>query len=164
MGTDALAAIAFAPMPGTLQASQDTSLSTHLQFAKAATAAGKSWAGNAVAAVVSGGLGSLQLAHAESAAQQMLATRCPQSLSPDPQKPYNTRRQAANILLGASQSLTPLVARSLAKKGLAGPLLQVRHPMLLLMSCGLEECRSSCELLLVGLMQVTCASCCRSAR
>jgi hypothetical protein len=100
------------------------------QFAGAAAAAGKPWAGDAVAALVLGGLGCLRLARAEAAAQQAPAVDAPSSTSPDPRKPHNTRRQGASILLGASQSLTPLVARTLASKGLARTLLQVRSPVL----------------------------------
>ena len=101
-----------------------------MQFAGAAAAAGKPWAGDAVAALVLGGLGCLQLARAEATAQQAPAADTASSTLPDPRKPHNTRRQGASILLGASQSLTPLVARTLANKGLARPLLQVRNPVL----------------------------------
>ena len=98
----------------------------HVQYAAAAAAAGESWAGNAFAALISGGLGCLKLADAESAAQQALP-RSPQGTDgqPDSRKPYQTRHQGANILHGISCSLTLQVAQSLAERGMVGPLLQV---------------------------------------
>jgi hypothetical protein len=100
----------------------------HVQYAGTAAAAGMSWAANVFAPVISGGLGCLRLANAESAAQAVLQrTQRPQSANrqPDPQKPYKTWRQGAHILHVISRSLTPQVAQSLAKRGLVGPLLQV---------------------------------------
>ena len=98
----------------------------HVQYAATAAAAGESWAGNAFAALIVGGLGCLKLADAESAAQQALP-RSPQRTDgqPDLRKPYQIRHQGANILHGVSCSLTLQVAQSLAKRGLVGPLLQV---------------------------------------
>jgi hypothetical protein len=96
-----------------------------VQFVKDGAAAGKPWVGNAVAALVCGGLSSLRLAHAEATAQQILAMHHPPSALPQPRDTYDVRRQGGSILLGASQCLTPLVTRTLTKKGLARPLLQV---------------------------------------
>jgi hypothetical protein len=95
----------------------------HVQYAATAAAASKSWAGNAFAALISGGLGCLKLADAESAAQEALP-RSPQG-QPDSQKPYQTRGQGAYILHVISRSLAPQMAQSLAKRGLVGTLLQV---------------------------------------
>ncbi len=98
----------------------------HVQYAATAAAAGKSWAGDAFAALISGGLGCLKLANAESAAQEALP-RSPQGTDRqlDSRKPYQTRHQGANILHGISCSMTQQVAQSLAERGLVGPLLQV---------------------------------------
>ena len=123
-----------------------------VQYAAAAAAAGKSWAGNAVAALISGGLGCLRLADAESAAQAALPrTPLRTSKQPDSQKPYQTRRGGANILQGASRSLTSQVLQSLGKRGLAGTLLQVRALFcfcwLWLVSCGLPALAGNVRLL-----------------
>ena len=78
-----------------------------------------------MAALVRAALGSLQLAHAEAAAQEARHSATPGAAQPDPRKPHETRHQAASILLGASQGMTPPVSRALASQGLVGPLLQV---------------------------------------
>jgi hypothetical protein len=88
--------------------------------------AGRLWAGNAIASLVQGSLGILRLAHAEAAAQAASSLTATAAEQPNPRKPHETRALAANILRGAAQGLTPLVTRTLTKRGLIGPLLQVR--------------------------------------
>ena len=113
-----------------LSCRHDKSMSiSHVQYAGTAAAAGMSWAGNVFAPVISGGLGCLRLAHAESAAQAVLQ-RSPHKANRqlDSRKPYQTWRRGANILHNISRSLTPQVAQSLAKRGLVEPLLQVCTP------------------------------------
>lgn len=96
------------------------------QYGDAAAAEGLSWAGDAVAAPVRGGLGSSRLADAEAKAQwAWRLKRTPGTVAPDPCKPLNTRRLGASILEGVARGMTPPVARTLAERGLVGPLLQV---------------------------------------
>ena len=105
------------------------------QYGNTAAAEGPLWAGDAVAALMRGALGSLRLAHAEAEAQRAWhANRTPGTATPDPCKPLDTRRLGASILEGVAQGMTPSVACTLAERGLVGPLLQVgpHEPMQIL--------------------------------
>jgi hypothetical protein len=97
------------------------------------------WAGDAVAALVRGGLGSLRLADAEAKAQwAWRLKRPPGTAAPDPCKPLDTRRLGAGILEGIARGMTPPMACTLAERGLVGPLLQVGpvHPCRSCTMCG----------------------------
>jgi hypothetical protein len=96
-----------------------------LQGANAAAARGKPWAADAVAALVRGGLGSLNLAHAECAAQLALPLETPQAAKPDLGKPYRARHMGADILALVTECLTPPISRALVRQGLVPALLQV---------------------------------------
>ena len=104
-------------------------LTCTLQAAKAAAVAGMPWAVNDIVTLVRGGLGTFRLAHAESAAQKALAPGTPQATQLEPFKPYGARLLGVSTLTGVSGSMTPHLARSLASRGLALPLLQARTPM-----------------------------------
>jgi hypothetical protein len=95
-----------------------------LQLAYTAVAGGKAWPGSVVATLVRAGLSSLQLAHAESAAQEALASAPFGAAQPDPCKPRTTRSTAARVLQDAAVGMTQPVARILAKQGLVKPLLE----------------------------------------
>jgi hypothetical protein len=110
----------------TLGGADELILMYTLQSAIAAAAADKPWAGSAVAALVSGALGGLQLARAEAAAQAALPSSTPADKLPDPCKPKDTQPQAAQILAAVAGTLTPAVSRALAEHGLLAPLLRVR--------------------------------------
>ena len=100
------------------------------QTATDAASSAKPWAGDAIAALARGGLGSFRLAHAESAAQAALLSDMPAAVRPDACQPHNMRRQAADIMAGVSAGLTLPAAFALADQGLVGLLLQVRWPVL----------------------------------
>jgi hypothetical protein len=86
--------------------------------------------GDAIAALARGGLSCFRLAHAESAAQAALPPGLPAAVCSDPGQPQHMRCWAAIIMTGVSSALTLPVAHALARRGLAGPLLQVGWPIL----------------------------------
>ena len=85
----------------------------------------QSMAGESIAACVRGGLGGLQLARAEAAAQEALLSSTLGTARPDPWKPHQTSLEAALVLQCVAHGMTSAGARSLAKQGLVGPLLEV---------------------------------------
>lgn len=97
----------------------------NLQHAIAAGFWAKPSAGDAIAALLKGGLGSFRLAHAEAAAQEALLSRGRGAAQLDPCRPRNARTAAVAIVQDTATGLTPVMARILAKRGLVGPLLQV---------------------------------------
>ena len=102
-----------------------TQFVNNLQCAERAAAAGKPWTGDALAALVRGSLGTLQLAHAEAAAQRALPSTAVGAGYPDPRQPFKTRRVAGDMLLHVSDIMTPHVSRTFAQRGLVPPLLEV---------------------------------------
>ena len=115
----------------------------YLQYAAADAAAGRPWAGGAVAALVRDGLGCFQLAHAEAAAQAALSSTAG-ATQPDPAQPHATRSRGAIILKDVNRSLTPHLARALANERLVLPLLQVQ-PRTSPGSCHADPCRVYCQ-------------------
>ena len=117
---------------------------------QAAKRAGRPWAGDAVAALVRGGLSAFRLAHAEAGARAALPPTARRAVQPGDPEQHMTRSQATSILADVPQALTPLVSHKLAKQGLAGPLLEVGLPCQLLM----QKCVSSRPLLLKALTYI----------
>jgi hypothetical protein len=102
----------------------------NLQSASDAAAAGRPWAGDAIAALVRGGLGVLRLAHAEFAAQAANPfgdglNECEEQMIMDPIVPLDLRCTALGIVDYAAQGIQQPALRALARQGLVAPLLQV---------------------------------------
>jgi hypothetical protein len=96
-----------------------------LQYADAASAAGRPWPSDAIAALVRGGLGSLRLGRAESAAQAAAPGTTTGNEQPDPGLPDIAQHYGAQILAGVAWCLKGHVPRALARQGLVSPLLEV---------------------------------------
>ena len=105
-------------------------MACHLQSAETAAAAGKPWAGDAIAALVRGGLGCYRLAHAESIAQLGLPAGTPRDAKPDSSKPHKTLRVGIDVMQRVSRLMTPLAARTLANPLSMGPMVKVSSPTL----------------------------------